>query len=146
MTLGSKAEGWTRARAELADTLALVRKGLWPPPAAAPAVEQAREGPTLHEFASEWFQRNRPGVGERTAECRRWPLSHVLEELAPPPVSRLTVERVDAYRARKVRERERLAAELAAWLAVEPGRRGPRPARPLSNGSINRTPPRRIGR
>jgi integrase len=131
----------TRAEAEteLANVLADVRRGIWRPPSSEPIVEAPKEEPTLHEFATDWYERHRGEVDTRTADFWRWALSHVLEDLAKLPLSQVTVERVDAYKTSKVRERELLEAELAAWRNANPAKRGPRPPRPLSNGSINRT-------
>jgi len=81
-TLGVAPE-WDRKRAEqaLADRLAAVRLGIWKPlrPDADQAVPTSR---TLHVFASEWFDRRRQEVGERTTEHWKWALSnHVLPVL-----------------------------------------------------------------
>ena len=56
--LGYAGEGWNRARAEeeLQNVLADVRRGTWqPPPDPAALASAARETPTFHEFASQWF-------------------------------------------------------------------------------------------
>jgi integrase len=141
VTLGSAEDGWTskRAEEELENVLADVRRGIWQPPTAEPIVEAPRQEPTLHQFATDWYERHRGEVDTRTADFWRWALSHVLEHLAELPLTQVTVERVDAYKTTKVRERERLEAELDAWRAADPEKRGVRPPRPLSNGSINRT-------
>jgi hypothetical protein len=67
VTLGSAADGWTRAKAEaeLQNVLADVRRGIWRPPEPEPIVEPARE-PTLHEFASEWLNARRHEWQSRT--------------------------------------------------------------------------------
>src|SRR5438046_8006255 len=68
-TLGTREQGWTRARAqtELQNVLADVRRGQWQPPA--PRVELVREAssdPTFHEFASDWFEAHKDEWREGT--------------------------------------------------------------------------------
>ena len=77
MTLGTRAEGWTEAKAEqeLADMLTLVRNGIWRPavPEVAPVVH---DDPTFHVFASEWLEAKRQeGLGKRTLDDYEWALS-----------------------------------------------------------------------
>lgn len=141
LTLGSAAEGWTRAKAEeeLQNALADVRRGIWQAPAPVSAAAEPVQTQTLHEFASAWVERNRHGVDERTVEFWKWALAHVLEHFATTILSAITVERVDTYKTAKVREREVLEEELRRWQKADPQERGPRPTRPLSNTSINRT-------
>lgn len=58
VTLGSKDDGWTRAKAEveLQNVLADVRRGIWRPPE--PESEpQPDKDPTFHEFASQYADR-----------------------------------------------------------------------------------------
>jgi integrase len=73
-------------------------------------VEEPREEPTFHEFASEWLEARRHQLGERTAEDYTWALSvHLLPFFARYRVEAITIEDVDRYRTSKVRE-GRLAA------------------------------------
>lgn len=141
LTLGAAADGWDRRRAEeeLANVLADVRRGIWQPPAAATIVDEPQAEETFHEYASRWVEDHRHEVDDRTVEFWRWALSHVLAHLAALPLSAITVERIDAYKGAKVREREYLLGELHRWQKEKPETRGPRPPRPLSNASINRT-------
>jgi hypothetical protein len=107
---------------ELKNRQAAIRLGVWQPPAVPPAIE-VQETPTLHTFASTWFaDRRADGLKPRSLEALEWALSHVLEHLAAVPVNEITVDRADAYRRAKLRERELGVVE-----------------RPLSNASINRT-------
>src|SRR5262249_39168957 len=53
--------------------------------------------------------------------------------------SEITVQEVDRYKTAKIVERRELEAKLAAWQEADQRKRGPRPSRPLSNGSINHT-------
>jgi integrase len=113
VTLGTAAEGWTqaKARAELQNVLADVRRGIWQPPAP-PIAEAPRQMPTFHEFASEWFERQKLEGGSRgdglTNAGRadlEWRLSsHLLPAFAPRLLDHITVEDVDRYRLGKVRE------------------------------------------
>ena len=54
MRLGTIEEGWTQAKAktELQNVLADVRRGIWKPQVEEP-VQAPREIPTFHEFASQ---------------------------------------------------------------------------------------------
>ena len=136
ITLGSSAEGWSRARAqeELANVMADVRRGLWqpaqvhpPPEAGGPVLE-----PTFHEFASEWFDHHRRSLQQSTVYAIEWRLSHVLLPFfAQHRLSEITVQEVDRYRQTQLRERDRLHELREAGKAME--------RRPLANTTINRT-------
>lgn len=82
------------------------------------------EEPAFHLFASQWFEQKKlEGLEQRTLEHLQWALSgHLLACFATLRLTQITAERIDAYRAAKVREREQQTVE-----------------RPLSNSSINRT-------
>jgi len=127
------------AELELENVLADVRRGLWRPPAEPVAVEELEE-PTFHVLASEWVERRRHEVEARTVENWTWALSgHLLPAFAVSRPSAITTAAIERYKTAKLRERERLAAELAAWEKAKPEERGPRPQRPLGNEAINRT-------
>lgn len=91
--------------------LADVRRGIWQPPAP-PVVEAPRQGPTFHEFASEWFERQKVEGGRRgsglspaSVAALRWVLcNHLLPAFAAKRLDQITVEDVDRYRLAKVRE------------------------------------------
>ncbi len=112
VTLGSRDEGWTAAKAEqeLANIMADVRRGIWQPPKPEP-VAAPREVSTFHVFSSEWFERQKVEGGRRggglTAkgvEDLEWRLSnHLLPFFKSMRVDAITVEDVDRYRAAKVR-------------------------------------------
>ena len=110
--LGTPAEGWTRERAEreLADTMALVRKGLWRAPERA-APEPVDADPGIHEFASEWFAGNEAGWWPSTRLDYQWQLSsHLLPFITDHRLPQITIAEVDAYRAAKLAEEpERLS-------------------------------------
>src|SRR4051812_28360549 len=106
ITLGSSADGWTaeKARDELQNVLADVRRGIWRPPAPEPVVE-APQDPTFHEFASEWLAAKRPELRESTAIAYEGELTlHLLPFLARHRLSQITTREVDRYRQAKVRE------------------------------------------
>jgi integrase len=113
MSLGSAEEGWTRSKAqeELQNVLADVRRAIWRPQVAE-AVEAPRAVPSFHEFASEWFDRQRIEGGSRghglsaaAVADLEWRLSkHLLPAFASKRVNQITVEDVDRYRLAKVRE------------------------------------------
>jgi integrase len=144
VTLGTAEEGWTYARAqtELQNVLADVRRDIWRPP----VVEIPREMPTFHEFASEWFERQAveggrhgDGLSDTGKAALRWVISnHLLPAFASRRLDQITVEDVDRYRLRKVREGKlgvtsinKTLATLAAILetAVEYELIGRNPAR-----------------
>jgi len=124
VTLGARADGWTRARAdvELQNVLADVRRGIWKPAVAEPIIAAPRD-PAFHEFASEWLFARRNELAPRTVED--YPLAlghHLLPFFAQHRLSQITAREVDRYKAAKLRERERASVE-----------------RPLSNRTINKT-------
>src|ERR1700730_12409900 len=101
VTLASRREGWSQARAEaeLANVLADVRRGIWrpaePEPIAAP-----REIPTFWVFASEWFDRRTMEGGRRGGGLTQagvaglqWRLSnHLLPYFKSMRLDAITVE------------------------------------------------------
>jgi integrase len=113
VTLGTAEYGWTRAKAEteLQNILADVRRGIWQPPIVEP-IEAPRAMPSFHEFASEWFERQKVEGGSRGGGLTdagradlRWRLSsHLLPAFASRRLDQITVEDVDRYRLGKVRE------------------------------------------
>jgi integrase len=113
VALGTAAEGWTRAKAqtELQNVLADVRRGIWRP-AVVEVVQAPRETPSFHEFASEWFERQKveggrsgKGLSPKGCEDLQWRLSnHLLPVFASRRLDQFTVEDVDRYRLAKVRE------------------------------------------
>ncbi|HEU4905580.1 MAG TPA: site-specific integrase [Solirubrobacterales bacterium] len=124
VTLGTAAEGWTRAKAteELANVLADVRREIWKPKERKANREPPQE-PTFHEFASEWLESRRHEFAVRTAEDYELALSHhLLPFFKDHWLSEITAQEVDRYKAAKVREREDGLIE-----------------RPLSNRTINKT-------
>jgi integrase len=150
VSLGTAAEGWTRAKAqtELQNILADVRRGIWKPPEPepAPVVEQ---DPLFHDFASGWFEASKGEWGENTRLDYEWQLSHhLLPFFRHHRLSQITVAEVDRYRAAKVSESAKLAKAREDWRrrvdeAKDRARRRElvreRPPRPLSAVSINKT-------
>lgn len=107
-TLGSEAEGWTRARAEteLRYRLADVERGMYRPPdrEPLPAPEQPKD-PTFRAFASDWYFDNEAAWRPATRTDYKWQLSsHLLPFFAEHKLSQITIAEVDRYRAVKVRE------------------------------------------
>lgn len=106
VTLGTRAEGWTRrkAEAELRHVLADVDRGIWRPDEPEP-VEAPAEVPTFHVFASEWLAAREVELRERTIRDYRWALElHLLPHFASMRLDAITAEDVDRYRAAKLRE------------------------------------------
>lgn len=127
VTLGTAADGWTQARAqaELQNVLADVRRGIWQPPAP-PLVEAPRQMPTFHEFASEWFERQKLEGGSRGGGLTKagradleWRLSsHLLPAFAPRRLDHITIEDVDRYRLGKVRDGKLNATSINKTLST----------------------------
>lgn len=114
VTLGTADEGWSQRKAEdeLAAAMAAVRAGTWQP-AEPTAPIQSTDEPTFHEFASEWFESNRHGWAERTVDDYRWALTHhLLPHFAQHRLSAITIEEVDRFRAKKLREGKLAPAQV----------------------------------
>lgn len=143
VTLGTASEGMTerRARDEIANILADVRRGLWRPPANEPAQPIAPvEEPSFHLLASEWVDRRRHEVDARTVEHWRWALSsHLLPFFLDYRPSQITVAAVERYKADALRRRSERTTALERWQQADAAKRRPMPPRPLSNGSLNKT-------
>ena len=126
-TLGSREDGWDRAKAEreLQHILADVERGKWQP-SAREAIEAPREIPTFHEFASEWFERQKIEGGRRGGGLTRrgiadldWRLSvHLLPFFKSMRVDGITVEDVDRYRLAKVKAGKLNATSINKSLAT----------------------------
>jgi integrase len=128
------------AEAELANVLADVRRGIWQPPEPPPVVDLPGEPPTFHVLASEWVERRRHEVAERTVDDWRWALSlHLLPLFADHRPADITPAEVERFKTTKLREREARLTALEAWQSADPTTRGPMPARPLNNGTLNKT-------
>ena len=133
VTLGAAADGWTQAKArdELSNLLADVRRGIWRPAEPAPHVELPVVEPTFHMFASAWIAGRRPEVRPRTVEALEWALTgHLLPHFHNHRLTEITIGEVDRYRVAKVTE----SADLHARRE-----RGERCSRPLSARTINTT-------
>jgi integrase len=107
VSLGTAAEGWTRAKAktELQNVLADVRRGIWRP--AAPKVPEIDRDPTFHEFASRWFDATRGEWRPKTVLDYEWQLScHLLPFFRQHRLSQITIAEVDRYRQAQVRRGE----------------------------------------
>ncbi len=141
VALGSSEEGWSRQKAEdeLANVQADVRRGTWRPHEPE-SVEAPAEVPTLHEFASEWFDGASPGWRERTRVDYRWRLSdHLLPYFAKHRLSAITVEEVDRYRRAKVRESKALEKARCDQLGLPASERKRLPARSRTAQSTRRS-------
>jgi integrase len=101
------------AEAELQNVLADIRRGLWRPPAPAVEPEAPRQVRNFHQFASEWFERQKleggqrgRGLSPKGIEDLEWRLSnHLLPFFAGYRLDAITIQTVDAYRLAKVREK-----------------------------------------
>jgi integrase len=147
-TLGTREQGWTRARArtELQNVLADVRRGIWqpPPPKLEPAV-QAGQDPTFHEFASEWFEAHKNEWREATRLDYEWQLSgHLLKFFRHHRLSQITAQEVDRFKTAKTAEANATRAAAAKGKPImdeytdKRGCKHVRLRRPLSVTSINK--------
>jgi integrase len=127
VTLGTREDGWDRAKAEreLQHILADVERGKWQPSQREP-VEVPREMPSFHEFASEWFERQKVEGGRRGGGLTaagvadlEWRLSvHLLPFFKSMRLDAITVEDVDRYRLGKVRAGKLNATSINKTLQV----------------------------
>jgi len=127
VTLGSREDGWDRTKAEreLQHILADVERGKWQP-TEREVIEAPREIPTFHEFASEWFERQkvegrRRGGGLTAAGVAdlEWRLSvHLLPFFKSMRLDAITVEDVDRYRLGKVKAGKLNATSINKTLQV----------------------------
>jgi integrase len=124
------------AEAEIRHLIADVERGIWRPKEPV-LVEEPKEEPTFHIFASEWIAgREAEGLASKTLVDLRWSLvNHLLPFFADYRLSQITPQLVDAYKVAKTRERQEI--EQARAVAAERGERIT--DRGLSNGSINHT-------
>jgi len=105
LTLGTRPQGWTRAKAELElqNIQADVRRGIWHPPESEPV--PVRENPTFHEFASEWLAGRQGEIAPSTWQSYRNELvHHLLPFFHAHHLKQITVAEVDRYRELKTRE------------------------------------------
>jgi integrase len=78
-----------KAKEELDNLLADVRRGIWRPHEAAPVAPRAE--PTFHVYSSEWVGRRSVEVDTRTVEYFKWALSnHLLPYFAAMRPSEIT--------------------------------------------------------
>jgi integrase len=147
VTVGTAAEGCTRekARLELDNILADVRRGIWRPAQPSP-VRAVQEDPSFHKFASRWFEARKDEWRPRTRMDYHWQLyRHLLPFFKDHSLSEITVSEVDRYRQTKVAQARREAAARAGGrirreeYVDKKGRQRRRAVRPLSATSINKT-------
>lgn len=116
ITLGSSADGWTRAKAEeeLENVLADVRRGIWVPPQRDRDPEQpVQTDPTFHEFAANWFRAHRHEWRQSTHNDYLWQLElHLLPYFAEHRLSEISIAEIDSYRAIKVTAGKLSAASI----------------------------------
>jgi integrase len=137
--LGSEAEGWSDARAEieLDSVLAQIRAGTWSPPTPQTSGTPI-ELPSFHEYASMWFKRHiAEGISDNTRKDLLWQLSnHLLPYFESYRLDEITHELVEAFKDYKLDERARIVVAAEAGEVVRDA--SGRARRPLSNTSINK--------
>jgi integrase len=141
VTLGSEAEGWSmrRARRELADVMADVRRGLWVPPSRkrrAPKDEVPGAMLLFGEFAVRLHEERRPEVSEANHAYMEWALSHLVPYFGEWPLDEIDVPAVDAFRRHLVElsEGRRAAIESGTPMRNDHGQA----LRPLGPSTINK--------
>ncbi len=148
ITLGRPEDGWTeaKARTELENILADVRRGIWQPHIVG-APPELPQDPGFHEFASAWFEAIRDELRPNTVLDYEWQLRvHLLPFFKDHRLSQITVSEVDRYRETKVSEARAIEATTGGRgkpiMDEYVDRRGckrRRRRRPLSAVSINKT-------
>lgn len=114
ITLGTRSEGWTKAKAEseLSNVLADVRRGIWQPYEPEP-VEAPCEVPTFHEFATEWLRAREPELKPKTIEDYAWTLSyHLLPAFKDFRLTAITAEEIDRFKGAKLKEKKIAPAQI----------------------------------
>jgi integrase len=127
LRLGTAAEGWTEAKAEieLANVLADVRRGIWRP-AQREIVEVSEVIPQFADFATEWFQQHRQeggqhgeGLAPTSVKSLEWVLCrHLLPAFGDYRLDEISVRHVDRYRQLKVADGGLSPASINKTLAV----------------------------
>ena len=134
--LGNELEGWSRPLAELkrSQILAEIDAGVWRPPIA--DVDDDEHDPTLHEFATVWFDRHMVGLDESTKASYGHLLSrYILPEFKDRRLTEITYESVLRWRDRLRQEAEQL--KLAKDNGVALFDRHGRPRRTFGAKTIN---------
>lgn len=104
--VGRESDGMSKSKAEqeLEETLTLIKRGVWKPPAE-PVIEVPKTDPTFHVFASAWLEKKKPELGERTYDDYLWALKyHLLPFFQGHRLTQITKQEVDAYKTYKLRE------------------------------------------
>jgi integrase len=108
ITLGRPEDGWTEQKAEgrLEEELAAVKLGVWAPPKPdAPVCAMADTAQTFHEFAEVWFRAGSEDWSERTVRDYQQTMElHVLPHFGEMVLDEITIQTVDAFKAKKLRE------------------------------------------
>jgi integrase len=147
ITLGPPEDGWTeaKARTELENILADVRRGIWQPHTIEAPPEPPQD-PGFHEFASAWFEAIRDELRPNTVLDYEWQLRvHLLPFFKNHRLAQITVSEVDRYREAKVAEARAVEAAARRGKPIideyvdKRGFRRRRPRRPLSAVCINKT-------
>jgi integrase len=102
VTLGSKAEGWTQARAEdeLDAVLDAVSRGVW-----APTERVGRRDPLFEAFVWEWWATKHLEFVPHTRAAYKSELrNHLIPFFGHHRLSQITAREVDRYRAHKLEE------------------------------------------
>jgi hypothetical protein len=104
VSLGTKEEGWThaRARTELQNVLADVRRGTWRP-AVEEVIEAPAEMPSFHVFSSEWWARNKDQLAPNTQLDYSWRLDHLLPFFHASALDAIDIDAVDRFVSLKLR-------------------------------------------
>lgn len=143
LTLGPETEGWNRKRAkeELANVMADVRRGIWVPPTRRSRRARAAEGasdamPTFGSFARSLMAR-KSEMSEANYAYKENALAHVVPYFGSWPLHEIDIQAVDAFRGHmvEVSEARRRARESGQPMRNDWGQA----LRPLSPATINKT-------
>ncbi|HST33543.1 MAG TPA: hypothetical protein VLJ80_08500 [Solirubrobacteraceae bacterium] len=101
VSLGAVTAG--EAERELRHVLADVERGTWTPRAGVEAPPEPVPIPTLHQYAEEWWARNKRRFAPATQADYRWRLeSHLLPFFAEMRLDAITFDTVERYIAAKL--------------------------------------------
>ena len=146
--LGGSWEGWDEDRVQRErEYIALqIERGEWVPPRRKPSQPVTVAGgiPTFQVFASEYAQRKRRRVSDKTHKDLVWRLQIGMDHFGSYLVNEITEAVIDDFTNAMLAEREHIRAAREAGtpimetITMPNGRTYQRRRRPLSNDSINK--------
>lgn len=143
VTLGTEADGWTEASAEveLDNIMADVRRGIWTPPKRREdraAQIETGELPIFREFAYDKWLATKLALDQDTIDFYRWALVlHLVPYLGDRRLDEITVPVVDEYRAHMIDKSEVRRRAIARGRPLRDRARNV--LKPMKASTINKT-------